>query len=292
EDGLGVKLTLFQFVTCPFCCKVRAMLDYHGINYNVVEVNSVTRKETKWTDYTKVPILVCDGVGSKGFLQLNDSSLIMSILESYIFDRSVSLETFYSFYPGVTSKTRKKTTFDYPNRYFIMYQENVFDNRTPDQRKEERMWRKWVDDKFVHTISPNVYRTLRESYTTFQWFSKAGEWESIFDNVSRMVVIYSGALVMYFIGRRLKKKYQLREDVRASLYDHCDVFVKGLKGKDFIGGDKPNLADLSMYGVLTSIEGTEAFKDMIDNCKIGPWFERTKKAVLNHEGASRFVQKS
>lgn len=35
---LGVKLTLYQYVTCPFCCKVRAFLDYKGINYDIVEV--------------------------------------------------------------------------------------------------------------------------------------------------------------------------------------------------------------------------------------------------------------
>ena len=41
----GVKLTLFQFQTCPFCCKVRAVLDYYGFNYDVIEVNSVMRQQ-------------------------------------------------------------------------------------------------------------------------------------------------------------------------------------------------------------------------------------------------------
>lgn len=38
--------------------------------------------------------------------------------------------------------------------------------------REERKWRKWVDDEFVHTLSPNVYRTLDEAYKTFNWFSE------------------------------------------------------------------------------------------------------------------------
>ena len=41
----GVNLTLFQFQTCPFCCKVRAVLDYYGFNYDVIEVNSVMRQQ-------------------------------------------------------------------------------------------------------------------------------------------------------------------------------------------------------------------------------------------------------
>ncbi|MDK0740079.1 glutaredoxin domain-containing protein, partial [Clostridium perfringens] len=48
-DNSGLKLTLYQYQTCPFCCKVRAFLDYHGFSYDVVEVNSVWRTQLKWT---------------------------------------------------------------------------------------------------------------------------------------------------------------------------------------------------------------------------------------------------
>jgi glutaredoxin len=44
---IGVKLTLFQFQTCPFCCKVRAALDYFGLNYDIIEVNSVMRQQVQ-----------------------------------------------------------------------------------------------------------------------------------------------------------------------------------------------------------------------------------------------------
>lgn len=57
-DSSGLQLVLFQYPTCPFCCKVRAFLDYNGISYDVVEVNPVLRQQTKWTEYKKVPILL------------------------------------------------------------------------------------------------------------------------------------------------------------------------------------------------------------------------------------------
>ena len=47
NDDSGLKLTLFQYQTCPFCCKARAMLDYYGLSYDVIEVNSVTRKQVR-----------------------------------------------------------------------------------------------------------------------------------------------------------------------------------------------------------------------------------------------------
>lgn len=60
-SGGGLKLTLYQYKTCPFCSKVRAFLDYHGLPYEIVEVNPVMRKELKWSVYRKVPILMVDG---------------------------------------------------------------------------------------------------------------------------------------------------------------------------------------------------------------------------------------
>ena len=54
------KITLFQYQTCPFCCKARAFLDYFGLAYDVIEVNSVLRKEVKWSKYKKVPIVVVE----------------------------------------------------------------------------------------------------------------------------------------------------------------------------------------------------------------------------------------
>ena len=53
----GKKWTLYQYATCPFCCKVRTFLDYYDIDYEIVEVNPVTRKEIKFSDYRKVPFM-------------------------------------------------------------------------------------------------------------------------------------------------------------------------------------------------------------------------------------------
>jgi glutathione S-transferase len=38
-------LRLYQFTTSPFCAKVRKILDYKGVDYEVVEVDYVERKE-------------------------------------------------------------------------------------------------------------------------------------------------------------------------------------------------------------------------------------------------------
>lgn len=95
---------------------------------------------------------------------------------------------------------------------------------------------------------------------------------------------------MWLIGKRLKKRHNLKDDVRQSLYDECNNWVKAInaKGTKFMGGDCPNLADLAVYGVLSSIEGCSAFKDCLDHTKIGKWYFPMKEAVTQHQGA-RFV---
>jgi glutathione S-transferase len=40
-----MKATLYQFATSPFCSKVRKILDYKGLDYQVIEVDYVERKE-------------------------------------------------------------------------------------------------------------------------------------------------------------------------------------------------------------------------------------------------------
>ncbi|KAL6995867.1 prostaglandin-E synthase [Sarracenia purpurea var. burkii] len=67
-------VVLYQYEACPFCNKVKAFLDYHDIPYKIVEVNPINKKEIKWSDYKKVPILMVDGE------QMVDSSDIIDKL--------------------------------------------------------------------------------------------------------------------------------------------------------------------------------------------------------------------
>ena len=47
--------------------KVRAMLDYYGLEYDVIEVETLNRTQLKWSSYRKVPLLILEGVGPDGF---------------------------------------------------------------------------------------------------------------------------------------------------------------------------------------------------------------------------------
>ncbi|KAH1210460.1 Prostaglandin E synthase 2 [Glycine max] len=76
-EALPINIVLYQFEACYFCNKVK-----------VVEVNPPNKKEIKWTEYQKVPILMVDGE------QLNDSSVIIDNLGHKILSKIIVDSTF------------------------------------------------------------------------------------------------------------------------------------------------------------------------------------------------------
>ncbi|XP_012268505.2 prostaglandin E synthase 2 [Athalia rosae] len=284
-DNSGLKLTLFQYQTCPFCCKVRVFLDYHGISYDVVEVDPVLRDEIKWSSYRKVPILLAKV--NEGYQPLNDSTMIISVLGSILEDKYKKIEDIVKYYPNIFFHDENgKFKQEIVNKYFLMYQNTLPAGKSMDYIVEERKWRKWADDVLVHVLSPNVYRTASEAHQAFSWFSEVGRWEEYFPTWERLLMVNVGAYAMWLISKRLKKRHHLKEDVRQSLYDEVNYWLEGIRvrGGEFMGGTDPDFSDLAVYGILKSIEGCNAFKDLLDNTKIGVWFTAMQEKVDSQHG--------
>ena len=65
-------IRVYQYAICPFCNKIKSLLDLYQVPYEVVDVNPLTKKEIKaWSGgYRKVPIAMF------GDEQVNDSPVI------------------------------------------------------------------------------------------------------------------------------------------------------------------------------------------------------------------------
>ncbi len=50
-------ITLYQFQSCPFCSKVRSLLNHIEEPFEIVEVSPLGMKELDFTDHKKVPVL-------------------------------------------------------------------------------------------------------------------------------------------------------------------------------------------------------------------------------------------
>ena len=55
-----LSVTLYQYQNCPFCGKVRAFLEYYGIDYTIVEVSPIWKKEINFSAYKKVPLVIAN----------------------------------------------------------------------------------------------------------------------------------------------------------------------------------------------------------------------------------------
>ncbi|KAL8240080.1 hypothetical protein R6Q59_013435 [Mikania micrantha] len=222
-------VVLYQYQACPFCNKVKAFLEYYDIPYKIVEVNPINKKEIKWSDYKKVPILMVDGEQ-----MVNSSDIIDKI--------------FQRMHPDAVSEDA-----------------------------ETQKWCRWVDDHLVHVLSPNIYRSPSEALESFDYITTNGN----FSFTERLVAKYGGAAAMYFVTKKLKKRHNIADE-RGALYDAADTWVNALKDRQYLGGSKPNLADLSVFGVLRPIRYLKSGKDMVENTRIGEWFTRMENQMKPH----------
>jgi microsomal prostaglandin-E synthase 2 len=249
---LPKSIVLYQYEVCPFCCKVKAFLDYHKLPYRVVEVNPLTKAELKWSEYKKVPVVLLDDKE-----QVNDSSAIISRLDAEI--KTVRDE----------EKARERKS----GRLFANRRSSVDAPYVKDE--EEERWRRWVDERFVRVITVNIYRTARESWQTFDYITDHGN----FTWFQREAARIAGSTMMWSLSSRLKKKYEIEGDVREALFACADDWVAAIGNRKFLGGDAPNLADLAVFGVIRSIVGTDTFMDLQHKTTISPWYERMMTAV-------------
>ena len=74
-----LTVTLYQYQNCPFCGKVRAFLDYYGIDYTIVEVNPLWKKEISFSKYRKVPFILANGKQVSILVYMTDGRWVNNI---------------------------------------------------------------------------------------------------------------------------------------------------------------------------------------------------------------------
>ena len=215
-------ITLYQFQSCPFCSKVRTLLNYIDQPFNIVEVTPFGMKELDFTDHKKVPVLK------------DDDKII----------------------------TESATIIDYVNEHYAKF--------PVDEKSKE--WTNWIDNKLVHYITPLVHSDFKTSRKNFKHIVKTGQ----YGKLKTRMVRFAGARVMPRVAKKLQSKYNIKNPKAEFLYEINEWTNKGLNGKKFFGGDKPDFVDCSVFGVLNSchqlgpvdmaIQHNPTFSEWYDRC--------------------------
>ncbi|GIL61954.1 hypothetical protein Vafri_16311 [Volvox africanus] len=176
---LPSKIILYQYEVCPYCCKVRAFLDFYKLPYTVIEVNPLTKGELKWSTYKKVPVVKLDDE------IVADSSAIMSRLVTDVLAARPAAPppappapaAAVAASPASPTPTAKRSSSWWPfgsGSGTLDVGSGAKDQTAAaaavtvaapspspspvDALAEEVRWRKWVDDKLVKVLTANIYR--------------------------------------------------------------------------------------------------------------------------------------
>jgi microsomal prostaglandin-E synthase 2 len=129
-------IQLYQYEVCPYCCKVKAVLDYKKIPYEKIEVNPMSHEELAWNkeamEHDKVPVLVD---GKKTVLESND---IIAYLDE-------------------------------------KYPEKPIFAKTPSGQAAQKKWMTFADEELVQILPANIYRTFPEALDSFKYITKIGK---------------------------------------------------------------------------------------------------------------------
>lgn len=141
-----------------------------------------------------------------------------------------------------------------------------------------RYWEQWSTDRLAILMYPNMTRSFGECRELLSYYSNVKG----IGMIDAFLVQNIGALGMTFAHGKIKKKYGLTDE-RAALWETLDEFIVKLevdhRNEKFLGGNSPNLGDISIYGVLTSADGLKLFNDISRNERLGTWMNDMSQVI-------------
>jgi microsomal prostaglandin-E synthase 2 len=268
-EGLDIrtcKVTLYQFESCPFCRKARAVLDLCNVPYDVVEVNPLTKSETKGfaDDYKKVPIVVVEDPLSNTSYQIRDSKIIIGAVIAAS--------------PGVAvASNNQSTRLPHP---VTLNDETALDAKAYTDLSIDEAWIKWIEGYLLQLVVVNIYGTMSESMETFDYLLTHKD----FGWVAKQASYWAGSIVMNQVARaRLRKYKHIQGRHRPAFFEACnDLGSAAVAAGGFLGGSRPSPADLNAYGVIRSLEGTKSLREAISgdaSPEFKKWYENMNTVV-------------
>ena len=159
------SITLFQYEICPFCNINKALLSYTNTDYNMTEVNPLSKAEIKFSqEYRKVPIALINGEQVNGSKEINEALLKLP----YVIDNL-------------------STKNDIPLHDFV---------NSPTAQK----WEIFARDELAPILYPNICRSVGESYRAFGYVDKVDE----FSGMQKLLIRGVGSLAMFFAASKIK----------------------------------------------------------------------------------------
>lgn len=135
------------------------------------------------------------------------------------------------------------------------------------EKEQEEKWMEWSNG-YVRTIPPLIYRTFGDALKAFDYITHKGN----FSWIQRRTVKYSGALVMKLVAKKTAKQLNIIDPV-SHFEGKLNEWTEALDGKKFLGGETPNIADLSVFGITHSMNKLPAMEICKENPQFWKWMQ-------------------
>ncbi len=141
----------------------------------------------------------------------------------------------------------------------------VFEREGTLESKEELHWLKW-SERFVKGLPTAIYDTFPNALESFNYITRVGK----FSWVQKMTIKFSGAFIMTLVAKKIKKREHIGDPV-IFLKTNAEDLVSGLQDKPFLGGHRPNGADLAIYGITCAVADLSAGRILDENPSFKSW---------------------
>lgn len=245
-------LTLYQFAICPYCNKVKALLDFYEKRYRVVEVNPTSKEEMKslGKDFKSVPIAAFD----EKEVMAESNAIFERILSDVDDSKIVHNEKW------VKWADEKLAVLLFPNisRTYVT-------RRHSSSRGLSRI------AVSLTSLSKQTHR-FSDSLGAFRYV-----WDVPTFGLSAKIGNHLiGAFATWAFARpSVKRKYGITDE-REALREALDVWGKEIESTRFGGGnDAPHTGDIAIFGCLRGIQNVPAFREIIEmNTHVSSWYDR------------------
>lgn len=136
-------------------------------------------------------------------------------------------------------------------------------------------WAAWAEKDLAVLLYPNITRTLSDSLKAFSYVHSVESFSTVDKYANHLL----GSLAMWAAASRIKKKYGI-DDEREALTSAALKWSAQIQGEHpFLGGEEPNLGDLSVFGCLRAIEGLPAHDEILSAAPVRNWYLRLIKKL-------------
>ena len=224
---MGQTPTLHMLYTCPFCWKVRGLIEHLKLDVDYIAVNGMRiKKDVSFAgDWGKVPVFTDENGG----YHVDSTPLLKHIDATYNSGKLAAL----------------------------------------GDAERQAEWLEWSDTKMSKATIPILYGSIGSALKTTVRISKLEK----FGFFAKRLYAWAGFPVMWGIIAKKRVKKDGRTPKKL-WHDLLTEFTDEHQGKDFFGGDGPNLVDFSVFGYMRSVSPFPQFSLLEDHQSGMAWYNR------------------